>query len=160
MRVATYAALCFLVVGTPRPDDAKALQGQWWGSSLVIDGEKVKGSVASPIRLTLDGKEYRERARGDDLATYRYALLPGGVIRFDVPGEEGVTFYGRYELKGDRLRVCYPGPIDGERGALPPAALESPEGPKGHACGVGTGEGVARIRPRIYRSLDRKLWAR
>jgi len=126
----SFVALAILALNQTPADDAKKLQGEWWCSALTIDGRKIKLSTASKPRLTLDGKEFRQTTGGEELLRLRYAVLPGGVLRFDVPGEDGVSFFGWYELKGDKLRVCYPGPLDDEKGAIPPAALESRTGSK------------------------------
>jgi hypothetical protein len=66
-----------------RAPGGKALRGEWRCTSVVIDGEKLKLSVASKIRLTLDGENYIEEAQGKELQRLRYTVQPGGVLRFD-----------------------------------------------------------------------------
>lgn len=105
--------------------DAKAIQGEWRCTSMVIDGEKMKLSVASRIRLTLDDKTYREHALGKELQSFTYRLLPGGLIRFDVPG---VYFLGRYELKDGKLKLCFPGRLEVGKEPQPPSAFASKPG--------------------------------
>ena len=71
---------------------------------------------------------WTEHSGGDIVLELGYRLEPGGIIRFHLPDDKATYFYGRYELKGDRLRVCWPGPLKAGRGPRPPAALKSPAG--------------------------------
>ncbi len=85
MRSTILAAFTLFAAQQP-PDDAKAIQGHWRCVGLNIDGEKVKLSVASRIRLKVDGSAYMENALGKELQKLTYRLLPGGLVRFEVPG--------------------------------------------------------------------------
>lgn len=106
-------------------EDARLLQGEWRCTSMNIEGEQVKLSVASKMRLTVDDKHLLQEAAGNELQKLSYKVLPDGVIRFDV-GE--TWFLGRYELRGRELRLCYPGPISNEGRPLPPARFEARKG--------------------------------
>jgi uncharacterized protein (TIGR03067 family) len=104
-----FLALC-LCACTQAP--AAALRGEWRFKSLNIDGERQPLSVATKLRLTLTDNEYiEETAAGKELRRMRLTVYPeDGVLQFDTMG---TTFLGRYELKGDTLRIAFPGPIVG-----------------------------------------------
>jgi hypothetical protein len=86
-----------------------------------------KRSFYSTIRLELDGKTYREHAADQALQTFRYKIHPDNIVFFEAI--DGSTwFFGRYELKDDTLRLCFPGPLD--PWPEPPKAMESPKGSK------------------------------
>jgi hypothetical protein len=69
----------------------------------------------------------RKRREGRRCSGSIFSCARMGVIRFDVPGQD-VGFLGRYEIKGNRLRVCYPGPLVVGKPPQPPEKIES--GPK------------------------------
>jgi hypothetical protein len=79
------------------------------------------------ISPKIDGKSWREEARGKEMQRFNIQLRADGVIRFEVPGQD-VAFLGRYELKNGRLKVCYPGPLEVGKPPQPPAKIEP--GPK------------------------------
>jgi uncharacterized protein (TIGR03067 family) len=115
------------LVVSQAPEAPPKLDGEWQCVHLSIDGEKVPRKVAEKVWLVVDGKSWKEEARGKEMQRFDIQLRPNGVIRFDVPGKN-VGFLGRYEIKGNRLKVCYPGPL--EVGKPPQAPEKIEPGPK------------------------------
>jgi uncharacterized protein (TIGR03067 family) len=117
--------LVVILVALALAGDEKDLRGEWQCKSVVSDGETLKLSVVSKIRLTVTENGHTEHSGNNELAKFNYKISKG-IIRFEFPGET-TYFYGRYELKGDTLRICYPGPI--ENGfPQPPAEFSADKG--------------------------------
>ena len=108
--------------------DARAIRGEWKCTALAVGGEKQPAEAARKLRLVVKKAGWYEHADGDIVLELRYKLQPGGVVRFHLPDDKKTYFFGRYELKGGTLRVCWPGPLKAEQEPRPPARLESPEG--------------------------------
>lgn len=89
-----------VVVLGQAPDE----KGEWKLKELVVDGQK----QVSVGRLSLDGKTWKERWEREDV-TYTYNLKTSGVVH--LRGKGGYML-GRYELKGDTLRIIRPIMLD------------------------------------------------
>ena len=101
---------------------APALDGEWRCVRLVIDGEKQSRSGYATIWLTIDGRSWRQEARGRELEAFDVDFRADGTMTLR---KGDVTLLGRWELRDCRLRVAYPGPLEVGQSPQPPADLAS-----------------------------------
>ena len=89
-------------------DDAVRLSGTWTCVSVGEDGWWLPEFLASYCKISFRGKEFEF---GDDLGTeggsfdLKSAESPKGIDL--IYRKDGKTFRGIYEMKEDRLRICY-----------------------------------------------------
>ena len=98
-------------IAADAPDDAKALQGNWKPAKAELAGQPMPEEVLKTISLKLENGKY-EVFVGEhpDRGTYTLdsAAQPKSITVTGTEGpNHGKTFPAIYELKGDKLRICY-----------------------------------------------------
>ncbi|MSR43053.1 MAG: TIGR03067 domain-containing protein [Pedosphaera sp.] len=93
------------------PEDAKEVQGSWKPDKAELGGQPLPDAVLKLISLKLDKGKY-EVSVGGKLDKGNYSIDPASKPKgMSITGTEGPnngkTFPAIYELKGDRLRICY-----------------------------------------------------
>jgi uncharacterized protein (TIGR03067 family) len=92
-------------------NDTKAVQGNWVPATAELAGQPMTEAVLKSISLKLDHGKYEVFVGGNpDRGTYTIdsASKPKGMTITGTEGpNHGKTFPAIYELKGDRLRICY-----------------------------------------------------
>ena len=97
------------------------LEGTWIPFKAELGSESAPADVLSRTELTLHGGRYQVRFAGEfsDRGEYT-AVLTDGVAMLTLRGtrgtNEGRTILARFQVHGDRLRICY-----GLAGILPAA---------------------------------------
>jgi uncharacterized protein (TIGR03067 family) len=111
--------LCFslvLAVGLAalagdKPDDTKALQGNWKPVQAELAGQPMADAVLKTISLKLENGKYEVLVGGNpDKGTYTSdaTTKPKSMAVTGTEGpNQGKTFPCIYELNGDTLRICY-----------------------------------------------------
>lgn len=88
-------------------EDSKMIEGSWVIVEAELGGQKLPDEGIKGIKLILQEGRYRlQNDQGE------YKLNPAEKIKaMDIVGREGPnegkSFLAIYELKGDRLRICY-----------------------------------------------------
>lgn len=94
-------------------DDAKTLQGTWVPVKAELGGQPMPAAVLKTITLKIDKRRYKVTVSGErhsDEGTFKLdtGSKPKGITIISVKGaNEGKTFPAIYELKADKLSVCY-----------------------------------------------------
>jgi uncharacterized protein (TIGR03067 family) len=108
-------------------DDAKAVEGSWAPTKAQLGGQPMSDAVLKSISLKLANGKYEVSVAGEpDKGTYTLnpKTKPKSMLITGTEGpNRGKNIPAIYELKGDRLRVCYD-----LFGAKPPPDFKSPEG--------------------------------
>lgn len=88
------------------------LKGQWRCVGQNIDGQEKKGLTGQLI-LEVAGGKLRQHvpALRTDLQVLRYQVLPGGILQLSPVDDAKVYFFGKFERKGEVLRLVWPGPV-------------------------------------------------
>jgi uncharacterized protein (TIGR03067 family) len=109
-RIFVFAAL-FGAIGADKPDDVKAIEGNWRPVRAELGGQPVPETVLKTIRLRLEGGKYEASVAGEaDRGTYTLSSSsnPRGMTVTGTDGpNKGKTFPSIYDLDGDTLRICY-----------------------------------------------------
>lgn len=96
--------------GDDAKEDASKVYGTWLASEAEMAGNRMPKRAIANLRLTLKEGEYEVVAESPDRGTVVYdnSATPK---RMDIKGTEGPnkgkTFLAIYELKGDKLTICY-----------------------------------------------------
>lgn len=92
-----------------KKDDAK-IDGTWLASEAEMNGKKLPKSFSENLKLTLKDKEYEAVAESPDRGTVTYNKS-ADPKEMDIKGVEGPnkgkTILAIYELKNDKLKICY-----------------------------------------------------
>jgi uncharacterized protein (TIGR03067 family) len=107
------------------------LDGVWACESATVNGRTLDDEVAKSLKLTLQGERYKTE-RGDQVlfdSTYSVDnnVVPRHINMVGIGELQGRIGKGIYELKQDRLTMCYTMP-DQDR----PTAFASDEGSNAH----------------------------
>jgi uncharacterized protein (TIGR03067 family) len=107
------------------------LDGVWMCESATINGRKLDDATANSLKLTLNGQQYKTE-RGDQVlfdSTYSVndSMSPPQIDMVGIGELAGKIGKGIYELKQDRLTMCYAKP-DHDR----PTDFASEEGSDAH----------------------------
>ena len=92
-------------------DDATKIQGSWKPAKAELAGQPMADEILKTISLKMDNGKY-EVFVGEhpDRGTYSVdsSTKPKSITITGTEGpNQGKTFPAIYELKGDRLRICY-----------------------------------------------------
>lgn len=107
------------------------LDGVWACESATVNGRKLDDEIAKSLKLTLNGAQYKTE-RGEQVlfdSTYSVdnGVNPPHLNMVGIGELQGKIGKGIYELKQDRLTLCYTMP-DHDR----PQAFASEEGSNAH----------------------------
>jgi hypothetical protein len=120
MRAVVLVALLLLPLPLIAHVPARPLDGDWRCTELVIDGEMQPRWTFGAVRLSIFGHLWRQDANGRELDAFDVTFRPDGTMKLR---KGDVTLLGRYELRGDRLRIAYPGPLEVGKPLRPPTDL-------------------------------------
>jgi uncharacterized protein (TIGR03067 family) len=110
----TSIAILLVSPGSAKSDDAKKeeakVDGQWVASKAEMSGKKLPEKVTAKLKLTLKKGEYEVVAESPDRGTVTYDTSADPKT-MDIKGVEGPnkgkTYLAIYELKDDKLTICY-----------------------------------------------------
>jgi uncharacterized protein (TIGR03067 family) len=130
-------ALCFITVAghehdQPKADEARRLAGTWECVSATVDGKALTEGTVRKLRLIMTAERYRTERTDEVLFDSTYTLNVSREPKWiDMVGTEaemkGKVAMGIYELRGDRLTICYTLP-----GRDRPKTFESKTGSGAH----------------------------
>ncbi len=106
-----------LLLGSPcvafcddAPKDETKVDGTWLATKAEMSGKKLPKKVTESLKLTLKKGEYEVVAESPDRGTVTYNNSPDPK-EMDIKGTEGPnkgkTYLAIYELKDDKLTICY-----------------------------------------------------
>jgi uncharacterized protein (TIGR03067 family) len=104
------ATLVVTAAGRADDKDTSPIDGHWQMVEGVMGGSALPADLVKDITLTIKGTKYVSKAEGPDMGTIKY--IPNTSPRaLEITGMEGPnkdkTLPAIYELKGDKLVVCY-----------------------------------------------------
>ena len=108
--VAIVLALPFVALCDDAKKDEPKVDGTWLAKKAELGGKKLPTKVTESLKLTLKNEEYEVVAESPDRGTVKYdnAADPKTM---DIKGVEGPnkdkTILAIYELKDDKLTICY-----------------------------------------------------
>jgi uncharacterized protein (TIGR03067 family) len=99
-----------LAHGDDAKKDGPKVEGTWLATKAEISGKEMPKKVTEKLKLTLKKGEYEVVAESTDRGTVTYDTAADPKT-MDIKGLEGVnkgkTFLAIYELKDDKLTICY-----------------------------------------------------
>jgi len=102
-------SLCIARSHDTKKDEAKT-DGTWLASQAEMSGKKLPKKAIANLKLTLKEGEYEVVAESPDKGTVTYNKT-ANPKEMDIKGVEGPnkgkTFLAIYELKDDKLTICY-----------------------------------------------------
>jgi len=94
------------LTGVKAEQTKDAIEGTWILTSAEMAGKKLPDQGLKGTKLVLNAGHYQLQI---DEGTYK--ILPGTPAAMDIVGtngpNKGKTFLAVYELKGDKLEICY-----------------------------------------------------
>jgi uncharacterized protein (TIGR03067 family) len=100
---------CIALGDDARKDEPK-VDGTWLATKAELGGKKLPKKVSDNLKLTLTKGEYEVVAESPDRGTVTYNNS-ADPKEMDIKGVEGPnkgkTFLAIYELKDDKLTICY-----------------------------------------------------
>src|SRR5688572_14915001 len=96
----------------PKADEARRLAGEWQCVSATVDGKALAEGTVRKLRLVTTAERYRTERTDEVLFDSTYTLDISRAPKWiDIVGTEaemkGKLALGIYELRGDRLTICY-----------------------------------------------------
>jgi uncharacterized protein (TIGR03067 family) len=107
---AVIATLTVAAAGRADDKDKSPIDGHWQMVEGVMGGSAFPADLVKGITLTIKGTKYVSKAEGPDEGTIKY--IPNTSPKaLEITGTEGPnkgkTLPAIYEIKGDKLIVCY-----------------------------------------------------
>jgi uncharacterized protein (TIGR03067 family) len=107
---AVISVLCVTATGRADEKEKSPIDGHWQMVEGIMGGQAFPADLIKDITLTINGNKYVSKAEGPDEGTIKY--IPNTSPKaMEIKGTEGPnkdkTLPAIYELKGDKLIICY-----------------------------------------------------
>jgi uncharacterized protein (TIGR03067 family) len=108
--VGVVAAVPCFALGDDKKKEEAQIDGTWMATEAEMNGKKLPKTFSENLKLTLKDKDYEVVAESPDRGTVTYNNS-ADPKEMDIKGVEGPnkgkTFLAIYELKDDKLTICY-----------------------------------------------------
>lgn len=106
---------CFVAGADDKKDDLKGdlklMQGEWQVTMIERDGTKISGDDVKSASMKITGNKFTFESPVDGTIEGTLKLDENHKPRhLDATVASGDTVHGIYEVKGDEMKVCHPGP--------------------------------------------------